>query len=84
MATTVTYNAQSPWTGTNSPYVSVSYQPNDFGGTWVNVNTITLTGNVSEGIVGNLNTIRSNIIATFSLNNKTLNIAGNGGTQGAA
>jgi hypothetical protein len=81
MATTVTYNAQSPWTGTNSPYVSVSYQPNDFGGTWVNINTITLTGNVSKDIVGNLNTIRSNIIATFSLNNKTLDVVGSGGTQ---
>jgi hypothetical protein len=79
MATTVTYNAQAPWTGTNSPYVSVSYQPTDFGGTWVNVYTITLTGSVSKDIVGNLDTIKNNIITTFSINNRALHIVGNGG-----
>jgi hypothetical protein len=74
---TVTYDGSSPWAGggsNNAPYVALSHDPVMAGEMWLNTRAITLTGSVSEDIVGNLETVKNNIINVFSQNGKDLNV----------
>ena len=77
---TVTYNGSSPWVDPYTPFVSMSFEPVEFGGTWANVRTITLDGSVAVSKSGNLETVKNAILSTFSVNGKTLVISG-GGTE---
>lgn len=67
---TATYNGQAPW-GSYTPYVSMSFEPINFGGVWANIRTITLNGSVVSDSSSGLETIKNNIISTFSVNGKT-------------
>lgn len=67
---TATYNGQAPW-GAYTPYVSMSFEPINFGGVWANVRTISLNGSVVGGSSYYLEIIKNNIISAFSVNGKT-------------
>lgn len=67
---TATYNGQAPW-GAYTPYVSMSFEPINFGGVWANVRTISLNGSVVNNSYSGLETIKNNIISVFGVNGKT-------------
>ena len=68
MAATVTYNGSSPW-GSYPPYVNISTQPLNYGNKWGNITKISLSGNVAEALIGDLETFKDNVIAAFSTSN---------------
>lgn len=70
MPSTVTYNGSSPW-GSYPPYVNISTQPLNYGNKWGNVTKISLSGNVAEALIGNLETFKDNVISAFSTSNGT-------------
>ena len=88
MAVTITYDGNSPW-GTTTPFVQETYDPEDFGGTWVNIVAITLNGSMSKDIAtdpaglgyASLEAFRDDIIATFSINGKKLKITDSNSDQ---